>query len=308
MSKQLKADLALLFVTVGWGASFILVKDSLETMETFNFLAIRFSLAFVISSLIFIQRIRHINLEGVKYSFILGFALFAHYALQTLGLNYTTASKSAFITGLNVVMVPLLLAILHKKLPDKKLLLSAFLAMVGLGMLTLKQSLAELNLGDLYTFACAVLFSFYIILVSKYTHKVDSISLAVMQIGVVALFSFVTSIALETPMIPKDSGVWTNILILSVVCTSGAFIIQNLAQRFTSPSHTALIFTAEPVFAALFGYFLFNETLGIKGSIGGILILAAMILSELDFKDIIRFKRQRQESFAVGEQNSCGKM
>jgi len=286
MSKQMKADLALLLVTVGWGASFILVKDSLTHIETFNFLAIRFSVAFIISGIIFIQKIKCIDKKTLEYSFILGFILFAHYALQTLGLNYTTASKSAFITGLNVVMVPLLSAIVIKKLPEKKILLSVLLALTGLGLLTLKQSITEINVGDLLTVGCALVFSLYIILVDRFTTKVDSILLAILQLGVVGLLSLFYTILFENPIIPSYSGVWVNILILSLVCTSGAYIIQNVAQRFTSPSHTALIYTAEPVFAAMFSYIFFKETLGLRGTIGAVMILIGMIISEVDLEKI----------------------
>jgi len=286
----MKADLALLIITVGWGASFILVKDSLAQLETFNFLAIRFSLAFIISALIFIQRIRCIDRQTLKYSFILGCTLFAHYALQTIGLNYTTASKSAFITGLNVVMVPLLAAFINKKTPERKILLSVLLAITGLGLLTLKQSVAEINIGDLLTIGCALVFSLYIILVDRYTTKVDSIVLAIMQLGVVALLSLVYTVFFENPIVPGYSDVWVNILILSLVCTSGAYIVQNVAQRFTSPSHTALIYTAEPVFAAMFGYIFFKETLGAKGTIGAVMILMGMIISELDLENIFNRK------------------
>ncbi|MDI3535490.1 MAG: hypothetical protein PWQ82_1855 [Thermosediminibacterales bacterium] len=293
MSNQLKADIALLFVTVGWGASFILTKEALAQVETFNFLTIRFAIAFVISSLIFFKKIMRTNKKTLKYSILLGVVLYAHYAFQTVGLNYTSASKSAFITGFNVVMVPILSALLNKTIPEKKVIVSALLALTGLGLLTLKQNITKVNIGDVYTLVCAIIFTFYIILVGKYTLKVDSISLAVMQLGVVGLLNFVTTITVETPIIPKDSGVWFDILVLSLVCTSGAYIIQSVAQRYTSSSHAALIYTGEPVFAAIFGYVLFNETLGMKGTIGALMIMTSMIMVEVDLQKLFKIKRRR---------------
>lgn len=311
MSNQIKADLAMLAITVGWGGSFILTKQSLAQIETFNFLFLRFGLAFIISFIVFISRIKNISKETIKYSIILGSILFAHYALQTLGLNFTTASKSAFITGLNVVMVPIILAIIDKNVREKKVVLSAVLAIIGLGLLTLKQSITEINIGDLLTVGCAVVFSIYIILVGKYTVKVDSVMLAILQVGVVACLSFGYSMLFENPIIPGDSGVWGNILILSLVCTSGAFIGQNVAQRYTSPSHIALICTAEPVFAAMFGYLVFREILGVKGMIGAVMILTGMIISEVDLKSIFRTlpvtKKKRSIVLTAEEQNSCRK-
>lgn len=283
MSKQVKADIALLLVTVGWGASFLLTKNSLAELSTFNFLAIRFSIAFVLSLIIFMKSIINVDKTTLKYGAFLGIVIFATYALQTIGLNYTTASKSAFITGINVLLVPIFSAILIKKTPQKKVLFSVFIAFIGLGLLTLNKSISGINIGDVYTFICAIVCAIHIILVGRYTVECDSIALAVIQIGVCAILSLITTLAFESPIVPTSYGVWINILILSVVCTSGAFIVQSVAQKFTSPTHTALIFTGEPVFAAVFGYIILGEILSGQGLIGAILILGGMIITEVDF-------------------------
>lgn len=284
--KQLKADFALLLVTVGWGASFILTKNSLSEISTFNFLAIRFFLAFAISSIIFIRDMIKIDRNTLKYGIILGAILFCSFAFQTMGLCYTSASKSGFITGVNVVLVPIFSSLLIKRIPDKKTIISVIIAFVGLGMLTLNGDILEVNIGDIYTLISAVLFALYIIFVGKFTKDVKSVPFAIIQLGVVGFFSVLTSFAFETPIIPTNYNVWINILILSIVCTSGAYIVQNVAQRYTSPSHTALIFTAEPVFAALFGYVIFGEILSSNGLIGAVLILFGMLITEIDFKTL----------------------
>lgn len=283
MSKQLKADMALLLVTIGWGASFLLTKSSLSQLSTFNFLAIRFSVAFILSLIIFFKKIISVDKNTIKYGIILGIVAYATYALQTIGLNYTTASKSAFITGFNVILVPIFSTLLMKKVPDKKVFFSVFIAFIGLGLLTLNKNMAGINIGDIYTFICAIICAIYILLIGKYTVKCDSVGLAIIQIGVCAMLSLITSLSFENPIVPTSYNVWINIIILSVVCTLGAFIVQSVAQRFTSPTHTALIFTAEPVFAAIFGYIIFGEMLSSQGLIGAILILIGMIITEVDF-------------------------
>ncbi|WP_099192002.1 DMT family transporter [Tepidibacter mesophilus] len=288
MSRQLKADLALLCVTIGWGASFILTKNSLSELETYNFLAIRFLIAFIISSCIFFKNMIKTDKKTMKYGLVLGIILYAHYAFQTVGLNYTTASKSAFITGSNVIMVPILAGFMIKQFPQKKSLVSAVLALIGLAMLTLNENITRINIGDIYTLVCAIIFAIYIIFVGKYTWECESIALAVIQFGVVAFLSIMTSVTMESPNLPSSSDVWVNIIILSIICTSGAFIIQSVAQKFTTSNHTALIYSAEPVFAAMFGYFLYSEIITVKTGIGAFLILLGMIISEVDFSKFLK--------------------
>lgn len=290
MSKQLKADIGLLLVTVGWGASFLLTKNALSELPTFNFLTIRFFLAFILSSIIFLKKMINVDKKTIKYGIILGAVLYASFAFQTIGLNYTTVSKSAFITGFNVVLVPIFSTILMKKLPNKKVIFSVLIAFIGLGLLTLNKNILETNIGDLYTFICAIIYAIYILLVGKYTLKSESIALAVIQIGVCATLCLLTSLAFENPVMPSSYNVWIDIIILSVVCTSGGFIVQSIAQRFTSPTHAALIFTAEPVFAAIFGYIVLRDMLNNKGLIGALLILTGMIIAEVDFKLLFKKK------------------
>ncbi len=281
MSKQVKADLALLAVTVGWGSSFILSKNSLESLATYNFLAIRFLIAFSLSALIFYKNMKNINKETLKFGGLIGFILFSSYAAQTVGLNFTTASKSAFITGFSVVLVPIISALFLKKLPERSASIGAILALLGLGLLTLNGSLG-LNIGDFYTIVAAFGFAMHIITVGKYTSKVDSIALGIIQIGVVGLLSLITSLSIESFIIPSGMDVWTNIIILSIVCTSGAYIVQSIAQKYTTATHTALIYTGEPVFAAIFAYIVAGEILSPKGILGALLILMGMLIAEVD--------------------------
>jgi drug/metabolite transporter (DMT)-like permease len=214
--------------------------------------------------------------------------MFASYAFQTVGITMTTVSKSAFITGTSVLMVPLFAALFMKRMPDRSSILGAVMAFFGLGLMTLTGNTgvvtAEtvINLGDLLTLMCAVLFALYILAVGKYTVQVDSIPFAIIQIGTVAVMSAVSSLAFETPVIPEGSGVWFNILFLAVVCTSMAFIVQNVAQKYTSSTHTALIYSGEPVFAAIFAYIVVGEVMGVNGVIGAALILMGLLAAELN--------------------------
>jgi drug/metabolite transporter (DMT)-like permease len=287
-NNQIKADLALLVVTVAWGASFLLTKNALDGLEAFNFLAIRFGIAAALSAVIFLKDLIHMSKKTLTLGMGVGALMFASYAFQTVGITMTTVSKSAFITGTSVLMVPLFAALFMKRMPDRSSILGAVMAFFGLGLMTLTGNTgvvtAEtvINLGDLLTLMCAVLFALYILAVGKYTVQVDSIPFAIIQIGTVAVMSAVSSLAFETPVIPEGSGVWFNILFLAVVCTSMAFIVQNVAQKYTSSTHTALIYSGEPVFAAIFAYIVVGEVMGVNGVIGAALILMGLLAAELN--------------------------
>lgn len=298
MSKQLKADLILLVVTFFWGSSFVLTKNALDHLATFNFLAIRFILAALISIIVFYKNIIKTDRDSIKYGIFIGIILFSGYAFQTTGLNYTSASKSGFITGFSVVIVPILSALLLKIKPNKYAVIGVIFAIVGLAFLTLDSSLS-LNIGDLYTLIGSLMFALQIIMIGKYTVKVDSITMAIVQIGVVGLLSLIFSLAIEKPILPRGKEVWIPMFILSFICTSGAFIIQNIMQKFTSPTHTALIYSGEPVFSAIFAYFVANEVLTSRAILGSALILAGMIISELDLESVLskgRIKKKLQSN------------
>ena len=296
MTKQLKADIALLIVTIIWGSSFVLTKNALEYLPTYNFLAIRFLLAALLSAIIFHKNMRTINRDTLKYGCIIGVILFLGYAFQTVGLNYTTASKSGFITGFSVVIVPIVSAFILKQRPHKEAVIGVCFAIVGLGFLTLNSSLT-LSIGDFYTFIGALMFAMHIITVGKYTVKVDSIAMAVIQIAIVGILSsFGTFIAGEATIIPRGFDVWFSIFILAALATSGAFIVQNTMQKFTSPTHTALIYAGEPVFAALFAYLMIGEVLSPQGIFGSILILSGMLVSELDWKTLFNSHKKKLPS------------
>lgn len=284
LKKQIKADFSLFMVTLAWGSTFILTKYAIDWMPMYNFLAIRFAMAFIVSSAIFYKRMMKINREVLKYGVIIGSMMFFLYAFQTAGLLYTTASKSAFITGMTVIMVPVFSSIIIKRRPEKKVAYCTVLAFIGVGLLSLNGSMDGVNIGDVLTLISAFAGAIFIILVGKYTVKVDSVVLAITQFAVVSVTCAIVSLIFETPVLPPNTMVWADILFLSIVCTAGAFIVQNLAQKFTSPTHVALIFTGEPVFAAIFGYVFIGEVLSAQGMIGAVLIVFSMFLMEIDLK------------------------
>lgn len=295
MTQRNKANLALLGVAMVWGSSFVLSKGALEHMATFNFLALRFILSGLICCALFYKNMRTLTKRSFTHGVIIGIVLFMAYGLWAYGLNFTTASKSGFIIGFSVVIVPLISALILKKIPAPASIAGAIMAVIGLAFLSLEGGLS-LHKGDLLTLAAAFMFALHIITIGQFTLTADSIALAVVQITTVGILSLPVTFLWESPVIPTGTQVWLNLSILIVFCTAVAYIVLNHMQKYTSPTQTALIFTMEPVFAALFAFLLLGETLSPRSFTGSLMILSGMIISELNWRKImlyIPFKRKK---------------
>ncbi|MBL0387133.1 DMT family transporter [Tumebacillus sp. ITR2] len=290
MKKSFLADLILLGVTFVWGATFVLVKEAINTMPPFTFLAVRFLFAALVLFLFMFFFARD-SLKGMDRRLwisgaILGLWLFAGYAFQTFGLEFTTSSKAGFITGLSVVFVPFLsLWLLGQKL-KRNALLGSGVATIGLALLSLTRDLS-VNFGDLLVFLCAISYGLQIVLVGRYAPRYHAFSLALLQIFFCGVFNLIGSFLFEdvsvivSPAVLFDPWVLWGLLICSVLATAVAFVAQNQFQKFTTPTRTALIFATEPVFAAITAYFWAGERLDVQQIIGCLMILGGTLIAEL---------------------------
>jgi len=291
-----QADLALLGVALVWGATFVTVKGAVAHFPVFAFLSLRFGFAWlVLIPFLWAGRARRgpdayrLNWARLRAGGLVGLALLAGYGLQTLGLRYTTAAKAGFITGLSVVFVPLLGAVLWRRRPSWTTQAGIALALAGLALLTLGSSpstalLIELRgetWGDLAVLGCALAFALHILAVGAFAPRMEPLLLTTIQIGTVALLSALISRATEWPWPPLPWQALWAALFTGVLATSLAFGVQSMAQRFTSATHTALIFAMEPVFAALSAHLLAGERLEARRWAGCGLILAGMLTAEL---------------------------
>ncbi|MFZ7102297.1 MAG: DMT family transporter [Peptococcaceae bacterium] len=274
------ADLSLLFVALIWGLTFPAVKGALGGITPFAFLTIRFSIACLFLIILYPQSLKNMNKTTLGAGLLIGTALFSGYGFQTVGIQYTTASNAAFITGLAVVIVPLLNIPFSRKLPNRYAFGGALSAAVGLSLLTLNTGF-KANLGDILLLFCAVSFAAHIVLVSKYAPSLDTNLLTIVQIGAVAFTSGLFALNLE--VFPKEftQEFWVALAICAIPATSLAYWIQNKVQKYTSPARTAIIFAMEPVFGAVFAYFWMGEILTIRGIAGCIFVLLGMLISEL---------------------------
>ncbi len=289
MNKQLQADLMLLFVTLSWGVSYYFTKVALDDVQEFNLIALRFTIAFILSGLVFHKKIRESNTKTIKNAFILAILLFSAYVCFTFSVIYTTTTNAAFITSLAVVLVPIFSSVIFKLKPEKNAVGGVGFALVGIALLTLNGKFS-VNYGDILSFLCAVSCAFHLILMGKLTKEVDSVALGVLQIGFVALFSIIFTCIFETPKLPSVLQTQIFVIFLSVFCTAAAFIAQTIAQQYTSPTHVGLIFSLEPVFASIFGLLFLNEILSLKGYVGCLFMLIGILIAELDTKKYFKKK------------------
>lgn len=274
------ADSALIGVTLIWGSTFVMVKVALADVTPFEFLALRFGLAFVALAIIVRRRLPGLSGAELRAGLVIGVFLFVGYATQTTGLQFTTASQAGFITGLSVLLVPVLGLIVLRQRIGWGVLLGVALATVGLWLISVAGSVS-FGLGELLLLACAIAFAAHILAIGSFAPRYDPLRLAVVQVGVVALLAGVTTVAVEHPTLRLPSDVWLAVAFTGLIGSAVVLGVQTVAQRETSPTHAALIFSLEPVFAALFAYLISGERLGSSGFLGGGLILAGMVLAEL---------------------------
>ncbi len=287
MSRSLKAHLLLVLITFIWGATFVVIKDSLNDSSPLLYNAVRMTLAALVLAAIFFRQLGSISRECAWAGFLCGSLLWIGYECQTAGLKFTTPSKSAFLTGISVVLVPVLLALIWRRHVNHWTLAGVAAAFVGLYLLTVPPANGEviftsINRGDLLTLGCAVAFAFQIIVLGRAAQRHPFAQIVVLEIASCALWMLISVPVLEPSAFMKGtSRIVVSIAVTALLGTVGAFIVQGWAQQFTPPTHTALIFALEPVFAGLTSYVVVHERLGLRGATGACLILAGVLISEL---------------------------
>lgn len=280
LTRARKAELSLLAVTVVWGLTFSLVKQTLESVPPFVFMTYRFSLAFLVMLPACRRSLRRLDRGTLASGCLLGLFLYGAYTFQTLGLQRTSAGNAGFITGLFVVFVPVLSTLVLKKKPGVLSLVSVALAVVGLGFLSLQPGL-KANSGDLLVLACAFTYSVHIIFMDRFVTAHDLLLLTLVQMGTVALLQGASAFVSEDFILPRGGFPWMTIAVCGVFASAVAFFIQAWAQREISPVRTSVVLIMEPVFSVLFGMILLAERLTWRGWLGCALMLAGMLVSEI---------------------------
>jgi drug/metabolite transporter (DMT)-like permease len=286
MSKRLRADIALVTCTMIWGATFVVIKGALADISVVALLAIRFNLAAGMMAIIYWRSVRALTWPAIWAGAQIGFFMFAGYMFQTGGLKLTTPSKAAFITGMFVVFVPLILAIFGRRRVSVWIWLGAVAALSGLYFLSVPpQGLAGLNRGDPIVFGCAVMFALHMIFISRGLERHSVAAISFLQVATTAvLATLLLPIAAVTGW-ERPRVVWTQYLVFAILATAiGAtvicFSLQTWAQKHTSTSHAALLLSLEPVFAAITSVSVGEEHIGRRMLFGAALILGGILLAE----------------------------
>ena len=269
-----------------WGVAFVIVKNSLDYIPPIYLLALRFTLAGLLLLLLTGKRsLKAVTQDSdiIKNGIIVGVILFFSYAAQTIGLKYTTAGKNAFLTAVYVVVVPFVHWIRTKNKPDKLCFIAAFMAIIGIGLISLQGDLT-INKGDLLTLLCGVLFALQIEYLGKYSEREDPVALSIFMMLSAAVLSWITAPFTDGPA----SGIILNresvggLLYLAVLSTMLCFLIQSICQRYVSSSLAAILMSAEAVFGALASAVFLKEKMSPRMIWGCVILFAAIILAQAD--------------------------
>lgn len=270
----------LLLGVVFWGMSFVYVKQAVSVVDVYSFLFVRFSVATVILGLFILPRFSAYTMKTLRRGVAVGLVLAVAFIAQTLGIQYTSASNAAFITGLCVVLVPLFVTVLDRRPPPAMQILAVALGFAGLALLSLKLPF-HVNKGDAWCLLCAVLFGLQIVMISRMMGRVDALLFAVTQVFTVAVVAGAAGLILNRGItISRDPVVWKAVAFVAVFASAYMYAVQARYQKYLSEVKATMIYSLEPVFAGVFALWMLGETMTPRAVAGGLLIVMAMLLAD----------------------------
>lgn len=283
MNNARKADLSLVLVTMCWGISYFLMDLCLEEMDPFTLNAYRFFGAFTVAAIITFPKLKSVNRTTMKYAFLIGIDLTVVYTACTFGVRYTSQSNAGFLCAMAVVFTPILAFFIKKTVPGRKLFIVVLMCLVGIALMSLNEEL-QVASGDILCLICSFAYTFDLLLTEHAVadERVDAYQLGVFQLMFTGLFMIALAFLFETPCLPSSAGGWFGVAFLSIVCTGVSFIVQSIAQKYTTATHVGVIFCLEPVFAMIVAFFLAGEILLPRAYFGAALMLAGLLLMEID--------------------------
>lgn len=292
---QYKAELFLLLTAISWGLSFPLIKIGLVYVSPFTFVFFRFLITVIIFVIIFRKKISKIKFKEFKYGFILGVFLYIGFITQTIGLKYTSAGNSAFITGTNIILIPFIQILLVKTKPKVENIVGIIIVVIGLSFLTDIKN-ADFNFGDFITLFCAASFAIYIVLLDKYYKSTGYFELIYGQFISVAFLSLLGMIFIEYMMYDEVyfelnyESAFTLIFTSLFATLLGLYIVIKY-QKYTTPVRAGLIYNMEQIFAVIFAYIIINELLSFNQVIGAVIMFTGLLISEFYREFISNIKK-----------------
>lgn len=275
-------EILLVITAIIWGSGFVASAVSLEYYTPYQILAGRFMIGAILLTILFHKKLKKLNKSSLIKGAVLGIFLYLAFALQTVGLQYTTPSKNAFLTAVNVVFVPFIGFLFYKRKIDMFEMIGAVMAVIGVAVLSLKIS-TEINIGDLLTLCCAVGFAFHIFYTAKFVKTEDPVVITIVQMMVAALIGWIVVIFRGEYTFSLETEGVMNLLYLGVFSTTIAYLMQTVAQKYISETKAAIILSTESFWGMAFSVIILSEVMTLKMIIGAILILFAIIISETKF-------------------------
>ncbi len=281
-TKRIWANIALLFIGAIWGGGFVVMKNALASIPVNYLLAFRFAIGALGLSFSLFRNRSALTRQLVWHSAVVGFLLYISFAVQTYGLQFTTAGKSALITAIYVILVPLFGWMLNKKRPDSRILVAVLVMLLGIALLSWPEK-SSVNIGDAMTLACGVLYALEIMAVDRYEKGVDILQFSCLQLMFAAIFAAVPALGFERfPVVWTLDMLWA-LAYCGLAATLIAMTLMNIGIRYASPNYASLFMSTESAFGVLFGVIFLQEYLNLRMGIGCALVLFALVLSQLDF-------------------------
>jgi drug/metabolite transporter (DMT)-like permease len=293
VTRQSRAEAALLGTTLIWGGTFAVVKLGMQDISPILLIAIRFVVAALLVLIFSYRKIFPLSFSSIQKGSLLGFFLFLGFLTQNIGLTVTTASKSAFITGMMVIFVPMLQFVIERRAPKLGNIVGVAIVAVGLWFLTSPDG-SSFNSGDALTLVCSILFAIYIVYLDVVSKEMTTAQLVFLQLGSMTVYSVLALTFFETPRLVMGTRSVLTLGYLTLLATLLTTVVQTRFQKDTTPTRAVVIFSVEPVIASGVAYLLLGETLGGLGMLGGGLIIIGVLVSELS--DSIPFLNRSLDS------------
>ncbi|MEK4405734.1 DMT family transporter [Sporosarcina sp. FSL K6-6792] len=275
---QRQANLILATVSLAWGASYIFMKITVDVIPPITIVALRFGIAFIVMVLIFFKKIIRVDAKTLKYSAIVGALLCGIFIALMYGVKNTTASTAGFLTSTTVILVPVLQIFITRKLPSRKIVCGVLIVSTGLALLLIGDDFTIAS-GAYYCLVAALLYAVHIIVTNRFVREVDALQLGIYQLGFATFFATVGTFLFETPVLPASAIHWFAILGLALICSAYGFVMQPIAQKYTTPESTGFLFSLEPIFSAIFAFIFINENMGLQGYFAAMLILTGVLIA-----------------------------
>ena len=292
--KKYIGEIGLFIVAIIWGGGFVATQAALDGgLTTSQIMTLRFFISAVLMTVIFFKQIKNnLSMGTIKVGVILGICLFLGFFLQTLGLNYTTPSKNAFITSVNVVIVPFIGLLLYRRKIDKFGMASSFMAIVGIAVLSLSADFT-VNLGDVLTLLCAFGFAFQIFFTSEFVKNHNPVALTAIQFFTAFVLSFIAQIFMGELSIHSTASGYMGILYLAVFSTTVCFLLQTICSKMVDGTRVAIILSTEAVFGTILSIIILGEPVTFRMIIGSLIIFASVITAERKLSFLPFFKNKQ---------------